>query len=78
MAEQLEQSNPELVNSLRQSMQNMRGGNTGQSDDAEDPNKSGNVKFHFNVSSLVFVIVIYRTLWSRSIFRQITMTKAWL
>ncbi|XP_028403093.1 small glutamine-rich tetratricopeptide repeat-containing protein beta-like [Dendronephthya gigantea] len=41
MAEQLQQSNPELVNNLRQSMQNIRRDNTGQSDDAEDPNKNG-------------------------------------
>ena len=40
MAQQLEQSNPELVNSLRQGMQNIGGGNT-RPENPEDPNQHG-------------------------------------
>ena len=41
MAQQLEQSNPELVNNLRQTMQNIGGGNTRPNDNPENPNDNG-------------------------------------
>lgn len=41
MAQQLEQSNPELVNSLRQTMQNVTGGGSGSNENTEDPTQNG-------------------------------------
>ena len=41
MAQQLEQTNPELINSLRQTMQGARGENTGPNQNTDDPNQNG-------------------------------------
>ncbi|CAB3990928.1 Small glutamine-rich tetratricopeptide repeat-containing beta [Paramuricea clavata] len=41
MAQQLQQSNPELINDLRQSMQNVAGGNTEPNQNTDDPSKNG-------------------------------------
>jgi hypothetical protein len=43
MAQQLQQSNPELINDLRQSMQNVTGGNTESepNQNTDDPSKNG-------------------------------------
>ena len=40
MAQQLEQANPELVNSLRQTMQGTSGGTTGPNQNTDDPNQN--------------------------------------
>jgi hypothetical protein len=41
MAQQLQQSNPELINDLRQSMQNVTGENTEPNQNTDDPSKNG-------------------------------------
>ena len=43
MAQQLEQTNPELITSLRQTMQGGRGQNTEPNENTEDPDQNGKI-----------------------------------
>ena len=43
MAQQLEQTNPELISSLRQTMQGGRGQNTEPNENTEDPDQNGKI-----------------------------------
>ena len=53
MAQQLEQSNPELINSLRQTMQGARGENTGPNQNTDDPNQNGKISNYLHVNGMI-------------------------